>query len=342
MRTAAGSGRLATVAGVGVLLVLLVAIGPTIAREGTRDWLAYAQAGERLRSGAPLYDFQLESPDMEYFLYPPLMAAAWSVAGSSTALAVLKLVGLAGIGCLAALIERPGRRRWVLAVALAAAALAWPPFLHDLVLGNVMGLYAGAIAVVLAARGWAAATPLGLVLALAAKPAAGPFLLWLLLKRPGDAMRVVTVALATSALTALIIGPQRYLEYLAALPSMTVLAQPFSGNMGLVAVSPAAAVVGLVAAYAAAVIAATRLPEQPGAVVATGAMLLAQGTLGFNYASILFPALVVLWSVDHVTGLVTYLAAAVLLLLGPVAASLATIVGGLASAIAARTDRSPP
>ena len=58
---------------------------------------------------------------------------------------------------------------------IVAGALLWPPNLHDLVLGNVMALYVGALSVVVARRGWLGAAPLGIVLALAAKPAILPF-----------------------------------------------------------------------------------------------------------------------------------------------------------------------
>jgi hypothetical protein len=333
LRRAAQDPRLAALAAGLVLVVVAVGFSPIILREGTQDWIAYEQAAQRLETGAPLYDFELESDDQEYFLYPPMMAAAWALVGSPGLLLVVKLVALLGIGGLASLVFPPDRRRIALGGALVLAAIGWPPTLHDLVLGNVMALYAGAIPIAFIARGWRAALPLGLVLALAAKPTVGPLLLWLLLRRTDVGLRVLVVAASASAVTAVAIGIPRYVEYLAALPSMTVLARPFTGNLGLVAISPEASLVGLVVAYVAAVVAATRFGERPGFVVAVGAMLLAQGTLGLNYAAVLLPSLVVLWIADRTAGLLTWIGAAVLLFVGPVPAAVATMTGGLAAGL---------
>ena len=182
-------GRLALVAGLTLLVILAIGLAPTILREQTRDWIAYEQAADRLTAGEPLYVFELATPDDEYYLYPPPMAAIWAAVGSPELLFAVKIVALArgrGVdgrrraeGASAATLDR--RRQLLPPAALIAA-----PNLHDLVLGNVMALYVGAVAVSVARPGWLGASPLGVVCAVALKPAIGPYLLWLAIRRPRD------------------------------------------------------------------------------------------------------------------------------------------------------------
>ncbi len=194
-----------------------------------------------------------------------------------------------------------------------------------------MALYVGALSVVIARRGWLGAAPLGIVLALAAKPAILPFAIWLLLTRPRDALRVAVVALAACAVVALMFGPGRFVEYLEALPRMTTLATSFTGNVGLVTLSPVAGLVGIVAAVVLAIGAALRLDARRGAAVALAAMLLAQPTIGFNYAGLLYPALVLLWGADRPIGTLAFVLAAPLILVSPVAAALVVIAFAVVS-----------
>ena len=321
----------------GILVVVAIVALPVLLREQTRDWTAYEQAAGRLETGAPLYVWELESEDEEYYLYPPGMAALWAIAGSPELLLLLKIAALVGTATLAPLVVRDRSRLVPAGVAIAAGALLWPPNIHDVVLGNVMALYVGALSVVIARRGWLGAAPLGIVLALAAKPAILPFAIWLLLTRPRDALRVAVVALAACALVALLFGPGRFVEYLEALPRMTTVATSFTGNVGLVTLSPVAGLVGIVAAVVLAIGAALRLDARRGAAVALAAMLLAQPTIGFNYAGLLYPALVLLWGADRPVGTVAFVLAAPLMLVSPVAAALVVIAFAVVSGLARPT-----
>lgn len=316
----------------GIVIVAAIVATPVILREGTRDWAAYEQAAERVADGKPLYVWDLATPDDEYYLYPPGMAAAWSIVGSPGLLLVIKVASLLSVGVLAPLVVADQRRRWLAAALIAAGALIWPPDIHDIVLGNVMALYVGAVAISVARRGWLGAIPIGIVLALAAKPAAIPFLIWLVLVRPRDAVRTVVVALAASVVAALIVGPGSYVDYVRALPQMTALATSFTGNLGLVTLSPTVALIGMVVAWVLAVGAALRLENQRSAVVAIAAMLLAQPTIGFNYAGLLYPALVLLWGRDRLIGSIAFVASSLVVLVQPVAAATVTIALAAVSA----------
>jgi hypothetical protein len=320
-------GRLALVAGLTLLAILAVGLVPTILREQTRDWIAYEQAADRLTAGEPLYVFDLATPDDEYYLYPPPTAAIWAAVGSPEGLLVLKVIALVGVGALTVVVAPGASRlnRAIASVALAAAALFAAPDLHDLVLGNVMALYVGAVAISVARPGWLGATPLGVVCAVALKPAIGPYLVWLMIQRPRDAVRTLAVGLAVSAVFALVVGPGRYVEYLVALPQMSVLVGLPSGNVGLATISPAVALVGVAFAYGVTVLTAIRLDPWRGAAIAIAACLLAQPSIGFNYAGILIPAVVALWAADHAAGFAAIVIVPIVAVASPPAASLVVI-----------------
>jgi hypothetical protein len=234
---------------------------------------------------------------------------------------VLALVGVAALMVVVAPRARP-RDRWIAAAGLAAAALLAPSDLHDLVLGNVMALYVGAVAVSVARPGWLGSGLLGTVCAVALKPAIGPYLVWLAFRRPRDFVRTLAVGLAVSAAFAIVVGPGRYVEYLAALPRMSVLVGLPSGNVGLSAVSPVLALAGVAFAYVATIWAGTRLDPARGAAVAIAACLLAQPSIGFNYAGLLLPAVVVLWSADRLAGFIAVLATPIVAVVSPPVAAL--------------------
>jgi hypothetical protein len=316
-------GRLALVAGLTLLAILAIGLLPTLLREQTRDWIAYEQAADRLEAGEPLYVFELATPDDEYYLYPPPTAAVWAAVGSPEALLAVKVLALVGIAALMVVVAptaRP-RDRWIGAGALAAAAFLAPSDLHDLILGNVMALFVGAVAISVARPGWLGSGVLGTVCALALKPAIGPYLLWLAFRRPRDFVRTLAVGLAVSVAVAVVVGPGRYLEYLVALPRMSVLVGLPSGNVGLASVSPVLGLVGVAFAYLATIWAGLRLDPGRGAALAIAACLLAQPSIGFNYAGLLLPAVVVLWSADHVAGFVAILAAPLIAVVSPPLAS---------------------
>jgi hypothetical protein len=317
-------GRLALAAGLTLLAILAFGLLPTILREQTRDWIAYEQAAERLAAGQPLYVFELANPDKEYYLYPPPTAAIWAAVGSPEGLLAIKVIALI---CVAALmvVVAPSASRWnrlVASGALAAAAVLAPSDLHDLILGNVMALYVGAVAISVARPGWLGSGVLGTVCAVALKPVIGPYLLWLAFRRPRDFVRTLAVGLAVSIGFAIVVGPGRYVEYLEALPRMSVLVGLPSGNVGLSAISPALALVGVAFAYLATIWAGLRLDPGRGAALAIAACLLAQPSIGFNYAGLLLPAVVMLWSADRVAGFVGVLATPLVAVVSPPLASL--------------------
>jgi hypothetical protein len=317
-------GRLALAAGLTLLAILAFGLLPTILREQTRDWVAYEQAAERLTAGEPLYVFELENPDREYYLYPPPTAAIWAAAGSPEGLLAIKVIALICVAALMVVVapSAPRWNRWLASGALAAAAVLAPSDLHDLILGNVMALYVGAVAISVARPGWLGSGVLGTVCAVALKPVIGPYLLWLAFRRPRDFVRTLAVGLVVSIAFAIVVGPGRYIEYLQALPRMSVLVGLPSGNVGLSAISPALAFVGVAFAYLATIWAGLRLDPGRGAALAIAACLLAQPSIGFNYAGLLLPAVVMLWSADRVAGFVAVLATPIVAVVSPPVASL--------------------
>src|SRR5690242_8776200 len=70
-------GRLALATGLMLVVLLGLGLAPTIAREETRDWVAYQRAADRLSGNQPLYAFDPASPYDEPYLYPPATAAVW-------------------------------------------------------------------------------------------------------------------------------------------------------------------------------------------------------------------------------------------------------------------------
>jgi hypothetical protein len=320
-------GRLALLIGLTLVIILSLGILPTLLNEQTRDWIAYDQAAGRLTTGEPLYIFKLATPDDEYYLYPPLTAAVWAVAGSPTGLLVLKLAALASAGALAWLVVPAGdrRRRWAVGLALAVVAIVAAPDLHDLILANVMAFYVGAVALSLARPGWLGSSVLGVVLAAALKPVIGPYLLWLAIRRRRDFARTAAVALGVSAVCAIAIGPGRYVEYLVALPQMSVLADLPTGNAGLSAISRQLALIAVVAAYVVTLAAAVRLDVYRAAAVAIAAGLLAQPSIGFNYGGLLLPAVVVLWVGDRFAGFVASVGVPLVTVISPPAAAVIVI-----------------
>ncbi len=315
----------------GVVVCISLVVLPALLREQTRDWIAYEQAAARLLDGGPLYVWTLPTPDDEYYLYPPGMAAAWAVVGSPAGLIAVKVASLLAVALLAPLVVRAPGRRSAGMLLIGAGALLWPANLYDIVLGNVMALYVGAAAVVIVRRGWSGAAPLGIVLALAAKPAIVPLLLWLAIRHPRDAGRVIVVAALASLLVVARFGFDPYLQYLEGLPNMTTMATSFTGNVGLITVSSAVALLGIGVGWLASAAGAAWLDERSGAAVALAAMLLAQPTIGFNYAGVLYPALLLLWGRDWRIGAFGFTLGTPLLILSPIAAALLTMgLGGFA------------
>jgi hypothetical protein len=328
VRRAMSDGRFAAVTGLLIVVALGVMAMPILLGEQTKDWTVYERAAARLVAGQPLYLFQFSAAREAFYLYPPMGAALWSVAGSATALLAIKIAALLGAATLAgiAVPRDAGRRDLVfVACALAVVALIAPPNVHDLVLGNTMSLYVGAIAISLVRRGWLGSLVLGLVLAAALKPFAATYLLWLAIRRPADFGRVAAVAVAASLITAVVVGPGRYVEYLQALPGMGTMTGLTSGNVGLSAISTPAVVLGVAFALVVTIAAARRLGPGRSAAIAIAAGLLAQPTIGFNYAGVLIPAAVILWVEDRPAGFLAFIAVPIAAIVSPLVAALLLI-----------------
>jgi hypothetical protein len=319
---------------IGIIDVVAV---PVILREQATDWRAYDQAAQALRAHEPLYRWTVAEDvravtDYPY-LYPPPLAAIWGLGLSPALFAILKALS---VGTMAAFAARAPAARWMqiaLGAALVALALATPAVIHDLVLGNVMTLYLSATALVVALPGrrWAA-VPLGILVAIALKPAIAPVLLWLLVARRSQFVAALVAGLATTALFALLLGPGVYLDYLAALPKLGGLAQPFTGNLGLSSVSLVVALVAIPLALVWVVWAARALDPWASAAVAVALTLIAQPTLGLNYGVFLVPAVAAMWFVDRRACLVLAVVIPMIALLSPplagiLVAATATLVG---------------
>lgn len=161
-----------------------------------RDLGIYLKAGERFSAGATVYLTGLVTArpaDLtDYpFLYPPpvlpvfallaalprpLVEAGWLAGSVAAAVGGLRLLGLPW--------------RW------AVAALAWPPFLQGLYVGNV----SVAVFAIFAAAPWFGA---GLVLSAILKPYAAVASLWLLRERRLRSLLAGTAAVAALALVTL-------------------------------------------------------------------------------------------------------------------------------------------
>jgi hypothetical protein len=333
--------RLLVAAAIGlVLAIVALAVVPVLMQERADDWRAYAEAATAIRSGGPLYPWTAY-PDIRAFgqhpyLYPPPLAAIWSLGLTAESFVVAKLVCLGG--AIAWLTRRTGAP-WVVSGAVAAAAVTSSPAVHDLELGNVMMLVAAGVAVSLASPGWFGSGTLGVVSAIALKPAMGPYLMWLLIRRRAAFGRTFAAGFATTAVFALLLGPGRYLEYIQALPKTAVLAAPFTGNLGLSAISPLAGLIGIVVAYAWTLGAAIRLDERAAAVVALAMTQLAQPTIGLNYGVLLIPGLIVLWTVDRRAAVAMAITMPIVVIVSPVLAAILLAGAASAASIVAGRDR---
>jgi len=332
-------GRLALLAAVGGVLVVDIAIVPVLLQETARDWNAYAGAGRALATGAPLYPWSIggdiRAPAPYPYLYPPPLAAIWTLGFTPALLLGLKLVSLAAVYPLA---RRVGASV-IGSLAVAGLALAAPPVIHDLILGNVMTLYLAAVCLAVVFPGWTGAIALGVICAVALKPAIGPFLLFLLLRRRDDFLRTLAVGGLVTLMFAAAIGPGRYAEYLAALPALSGLAAPFTGNVGLSAISPWAGVASVVVAYAF-TLASVRLDERSAVSVAIACCVVAQPTLGLNYAALLIPAVVLLWPVSRRLALVSAVVGPAAAVVSTVATTFTLAAAALLTAVLSR-DRQP-
>jgi hypothetical protein len=111
--------------------------------------------------------------------------------------------------------------------------------LDDVLLGNVAIVMAAAIYLAVSRPTAWAAIPLGLLLALVAKPFLVPFLLWMLVFRRSSALVAMGTGLLATLVGVVILGFDDYRAYLEALVTAGRTAVPFVGNHGLTSVNPA-------------------------------------------------------------------------------------------------------
>jgi hypothetical protein len=330
------AGRPAFPPGSFALLVAILVLGaidvvavPVLLREQATDWRAYDEAARAIAAHASLYPWTVSADvravtDYPY-LYPPPLALLWSLGLTPALYAVLKALSVVTVGAFArrALTGASRSQAGLAALALIALSLASPPVIHDLVLGNVMVLYLAASALVVAfPRRRLAAAPLGVLVAVALKPALAPLLLWLLIRRRAQFVTAFVAGLVATAIALVFVGVGSYVDYLLALPRMGGLAQAFTGNLGLSAVSLPVALAAVPAGLAWTAWSSLRLSDWSAAAVALGMTQLVQPKLGLNYSALLIPAVIALWFVDRRWALV----AAVVV---PFAALLSPPLGGL-------------
>ncbi|HET7472428.1 MAG TPA: glycosyltransferase 87 family protein [Candidatus Limnocylindrales bacterium] len=320
-------------------LVLDAVVLPVLLRESATDWLAYDGAARALQQHISPYAWAT-TPDVRGagqfpYLYPPPLALIWSIGFAPASWAVVKVVAVAAAVALSVARGLPEPRTSagraasiVVPLAVVVLALSQPPVIHDLLLGNVMLLYAAAIVLLVAGPPgrWSAA-PLGFVVAIAFKPAIAPILLWMLLRRPGQLVGFAAAAGVTTAVAAALVGPGVYVDYLAALPRLGTLAQPFPGNVGLSSMSTWLALAAIPVALVWAAAAARRLEPDAGLGVAIALSLLCQPVLGLNYGVVLIPVVLLLWRIDPRAGLIAGILVPPLTLVSPVLAGILTAAG---------------
>jgi hypothetical protein len=169
-------------------------------------------------------------------------------------------------------------------VLIAIAATAFLPTVHDLMLGNVSILLAGAVALV----AWSpdrmrTGIPLGLALAIAPKPALIPILVWMLVFRRRALAGSLGTAVAATFGTVAVVGTGPYLAWIEVLRHPQYLAGPQGGNFALTGFFPTPVAFGLSAVAVAAGLLALRRGETPGllAAIAVG-LLVAPYTLAYG------------------------------------------------------------
>ena len=251
----------------------------------------------------------------------------------------VKIASLAGVATFAWRYASSPAARVLGGMVLVGFSLAFPPVVHDLVLGNVMVLYLGAIALVCAYPNRRfAVIPLGILIAIAFKPFIVTVAVWLLIRERRRFVDLVAAAVVATILFALAIGPSVYIEYLVALPKLGGLAQPFSGNLGLSGISQPLALVAIPLSILWAVVAAWRLVPEAGLATAVALGLLVQPTVGFNYAAILIPAAILVWRIHRPAGLVLAL---VVVFGSAVSPPVAGLIVAVAAAVVGRSRTDP-
>lgn len=304
-------GRFAFVTLATLYAILAVGALPLLSREGFRDWWTFARAADNLRAGQPLY---FDDAGVIINLYPPAMALLWTWGMTSGLWLVIAVISIPASGLLG--------RGWERAAIPVLFALQ-PAVLYDLLLGNVTVLLVAAICVRLTVRGMLGGLPLGIMLALAPKPALVPLLLVLLVRARRDAFEVIALAAGISLATVALVGDVAVTDFVRALlDSQRQLAGWVTGNLGLARAGTIATIAGIGVGLVATLVSA-RTFTLPGAVaVGLACGVLVQPTLGFYYSVLLAPGVVLLWQQHRLAG---YFAAIAV----PLASFVTPVLGGL-------------
>jgi hypothetical protein len=236
-------------------LILLVAVAFALADAvilwiGIRgDWAfdftcCYQQAADRaLTDPSALYDWSATYT----FRYTPIGALVFAPlvplsAGAATwAWLGFKLAVLGGLAAWFARPYPPGRR-WLVALLV----VAFPPIVHDLVIGNVSTL---TVLVLLATARWPDArggVALGLLTVLMPKPHLVAIWIFLLIRNPRAGVAAVGTVAAGVAIGLLLFGVEPWLAFIGSLREP--LERTFTANVGFSALlGPAGVVIGLLA-----------------------------------------------------------------------------------------------
>jgi hypothetical protein len=205
----------------------------------------YQQAGQRLLDDpSSLYAWT----DSYLFRYSPWAAVLFSPMSSlSEAAAVWVWLGFKVV-VVAVVAVGLGRRwtgeaRWL----VIGMVLFFPPIWHDLALGNVSVFTVAALAILLARRDGLGGVAFGLLLLLAPKPHLLPLAVWLLVRRPRDAVAALTTLGVVALAGVLVFGPNLWLDWLGTFREP--LERTFTANIGFSGLlGPAGVGVGIVAA----------------------------------------------------------------------------------------------
>jgi len=208
----------------------------------------YQQAADRaLSAPATLYDwsktYTFRYTPIGALFFAPLLLIDADVA--PVAWLAFKLVVL---GATAAWFARPWEpdRRWLLVLLV----IAFPPIVHDLVIGNVSTL---TLLVFLAVARWPDARggiALGLLAVLMPKPHLIPVLAYLAIRRPRDFLAALAVMVSGVLLGLLLFGVGPWIAFVETLREP--LERTFTANIGFSALlGPAGVVIGIVIGLAA-------------------------------------------------------------------------------------------
>jgi Glycosyltransferase family 87 len=198
------------------------------------DFVTY-DAARRVADGAALY------ADPKY-LYPPLaslLGIPFLLVDRFSASLILAAVKIL-LAAYSVMWLTPG---WTVGSrALAMVTLVTSlPFLHDLMLANTNVLLVAAMVPAMFGQSRPRnGVLLGLATAAFAKPLVIPVVLWLAIWRRGSFVGAAIAGAAGSVLAAVVLGPGSYADWVASVRAGSVwLSEPFIGNHGVTALSPA-------------------------------------------------------------------------------------------------------